>query len=725
MQMKRTRTRLAVLMDVVFSVFQEKVKTGISRFAQESDIDIYYLGIGNMDPSVPENELKLALLDMLSPEEFDGIIIVSTSLVNVGTVHLLKEKLQSLKPLPMVSIGPSIAGEDRLGFDNRYGITRIMNHLINRHGYRNFAYISGPISNTEAMERFDAYQATLEAAGIPFDENAVFEGNFAASGGYEGVKAIYDERGIRPQAFVCANDQMAIGVWNALSERGISVPREIAVCGYDGEDLAHTLSHRITTLRQSFEQLGYNAAMQLFERLKGKAASQTRLLKGELRIRSSCGCYAFEHRSVANETSEVKYALYNISNMIISHIDLGCPEERSDRIFTKWTEVTVSALESGTSILDLEHILHMCSRACARSADPRIANYFLLTLYSILQEESEHQYFIKDSFFKSVSTKLSRTVDKLHKELIETLDYSRQHSRFAEIAAICNAEKLYIVEFNNYESIGNGAEVKVSTHSPATETYWQPGDHNWFPSEAGSMAVNILAFDNERYGYFLMSADIPYHSVFDYLTTSFSSVSRDLKSHADMQNLRKKLSSEILERQKTELELKEALSMVKQLSIEDPLTDIHNRRGFVALAEQQLRYYRRQKLTFSVLFIDLDGLKGINDRYGHDEGDIAIKAAAEVLSACLRDSDILGRLGGHEFVALMHEGGEYSFPSIEKRIKENCKQKNVQLKKKWKLSMTIGHYCTASDNTETLDELLKKADSVLYENKRRRKGRIR
>lgn len=709
-------------MDVVFSEFQEKVKTGVLKFVREAGIDAYFLGLGNMDPAFPENRLKTALLDMVSPGEFDGVIIVSTSLMNAGTLDSFKESLGRLKALPMVSIGPSVLGEERLGFDNRYGISRIMTHLIGDHGYRSFAYVSGPFTNVEAIERLEAFKESLAAAEIPFSSDMVYEGNFATSGGLESVETFLDERHLEPRAIVCANDQMAIGVWKGLAERGIPVPGRIAVCGYDGEDLSHAITHRITTLRQSFEQLGYIAAGRVYEKIQGEESPPLGLLKGELRLRSSCGCYSLEQRSAENEHSDIEHGQYSVYHTIVSHIREGCPHERTDAVYSRWTLIISEALENKESILELEHMLNTCEQTAAASPDPGAARYFLLSLYAVLQEECGHRLFLLNSVFRSISAKLQQAIDRLQKSLLDTLDFSIHREEFRHIAKLCGARHLHILEFRNFELTDRGAVVRYSTRESAPGSSWQPGPGAWFPDETGSMAVNIIAFDNLRYGYFLLDADIAYFGIYEYLRTRFSIISRDLQRHIDMQKLNKKLSLEVVERQKAELELKEALIMVKQLAIEDELTGLNNRRGFLTLAEQQMKYYHRAGIPFSILYADLDNLKTINDTWGHEEGDTAIRAAAEVLGSCLRDSDIIGRLGGDEFAALLQGNEHGDIEKIEDRIARACGAKNSLLNKPWALSMTLGHQNADPKGKESLQELLKKADSSLYRKKQQKKA---
>jgi len=178
---------------------------------------------------------------------------------------------------------------------------------------------------------------------------------------------------------------------------------------------------------------------------------------------------------------------------------------------------------------------------------------------------------------------------------------------------------------------------------------------------------------------------------------------------------------QIVVRKDAERQLQLALAKVESMSVSDELTGLLNRRGFLTMGEQQLKYLRRQTSNHFLIFVDLDGLKAINDNYGHRAGDLAIVAAARVLRSSVREVDLLGRLGGDEFVALISQTEPPAFAIIKKRINELCQKENQKLAKPWKVSMTIGYYVPARDSSESLDTIIELADKDLYNEKARRK----
>lgn len=160
-------------------------------------------------------------------------------------------------------------------------------------------------------------------------------------------------------------------------------------------------------------------------------------------------------------------------------------------------------------------------------------------------------------------------------------------------------------------------------------------------------------------------------------------------------------------------------------TIVDDLTGLYNRRGFFTLGEQTLKLVRRKGRELVVVFVDLDGLKRVNDTYGHERGDELIQDAARLLRSTFRDSDIVARIGGDEFAVVANETDETSAETITSRLKAALELHNLVLPPDRRLSMSIGavrHNILADAD---LAELLARADSEMYANKRQRAGASR
>lgn len=183
---------------------------------------------------------------------------------------------------------------------------------------------------------------------------------------------------------------------------------------------------------------------------------------------------------------------------------------------------------------------------------------------------------------------------------------------------------------------------------------------------------------------------------------------------SDLEFANARLRDEIRERQ-------EAEATVRRLSITDELTGLNNRRGFLLLAEQQLKLAHRVNQSVCLLFIDLDGLKKVNDTLGHEMGDRMIVNAAQILKNTFRESDVLARLGGDEFAVFVPACSVTD--NVIQRLLVNIEQFNQDQQNTYQLSMSIGlAACHASDNT-SLDEMMKEADYLMYEQKRNKQTR--
>ncbi len=160
---------------------------------------------------------------------------------------------------------------------------------------------------------------------------------------------------------------------------------------------------------------------------------------------------------------------------------------------------------------------------------------------------------------------------------------------------------------------------------------------------------------------------------------------------------------------------------LRQAALSDELTGLLNRRGWFAVAHHEIERARRTGERRGLLFVDVDGLKQVNDALGHREGDRAIGDAAEVLRRCCRSADILGRLGGDEFVLLLGEDG--SPEVVRQRVLDALTSHNAGSGAGFELRMSIGAEVWYPDDACTLDELVQRADGRMYADKAARPGR--
>jgi len=161
------------------------------------------------------------------------------------------------------------------------------------------------------------------------------------------------------------------------------------------------------------------------------------------------------------------------------------------------------------------------------------------------------------------------------------------------------------------------------------------------------------------------------------------------------------------------------LEQVRQLAILDPLTALANRRGFTMLCQHHLELALRSKRQVTLLFIDVDRMKGINDAFGHSEGDRALMDTARLMVMTFRKSDVLGRLGGDEFAVLLTESTSEGPEVAVARFQDNVTAFNAGSRRGYTLGLSVGMARFDPEVPCTLDELLAQGDQSMYQDKRK------
>lgn len=161
---------------------------------------------------------------------------------------------------------------------------------------------------------------------------------------------------------------------------------------------------------------------------------------------------------------------------------------------------------------------------------------------------------------------------------------------------------------------------------------------------------------------------------------------------------------------------------LREQSITDELTGLPNRRGFFAFAEQQLRVVRRNKGRMVLLFADLDDFKQINDTRGHQAGDQALIDAADIFRETFRDSDIIARMSGDEFAVVLLDAPEAGVAAAGERLARQLEEYNAGRDGFCRLSVSFGIAVCDHERSCSLDDLLREADTRMYEQKQRKKG---
>jgi len=231
-----------------------------------------------------ENPIDLARLQSLSGK-VDGLLI-GEGIVPSADLARLAERL----PVVVVAGDPAEHAADVVTADNRSGSAALVNHLVEVHGRRRLFHVDGPPSAPDAKERRLALNQVLQSHPGTVLAGS-HSGRFSVQSGEEAGERLLADRGALPDAIVCANDQMAIGVLQALARGGVRVPEDLSVTGFDDIFPGSLFDPSLTTVHQPMRLLGERACARLLDRIaRPDLPTQVELLPTDLVLRRSCGC---------------------------------------------------------------------------------------------------------------------------------------------------------------------------------------------------------------------------------------------------------------------------------------------------------------------------------------------------------------------------------------------------------------------------------------------------
>lgn len=225
--------------------------------------------------------------------EFDGLITMDTYLPDYYLDYLTDIKLAC--PTPVVTLGNDVDFTYNVVNDQEKSLENLIDHLIQVHGCKEIVHVAGRLDLAFAQVRYDVFKNTLKKHGLPLNERNIVQGNLWYDCGESVVDQIikdYSHEADRmlPDAIVCANDYSAIGVLQELTKRGINVPEDVIVTGYDNIPETMFTDPTITTSEQPFEQVGKDGINTLVSLWNGKKIPHTKADPGVLKCNQSCGC---------------------------------------------------------------------------------------------------------------------------------------------------------------------------------------------------------------------------------------------------------------------------------------------------------------------------------------------------------------------------------------------------------------------------------------------------
>ncbi|TMC98775.1 MAG: LacI family transcriptional regulator [Chloroflexi bacterium] len=258
-------------------LFIDVINRGIEMGARRRGFDLLISSVGYSDDNVAERIAALA-------GKADGLILHDRMLSAVGIA-----RMADVVPVVTLAGSPTPASMN-VRCDNEAGVRALVRHLVIEHGYRSLGYVSGRADSPDNRTRQRAFETEAAAAGADIDTGPAWQGNYSAAGGANVVESLLAAGRKLPRAILCANDQTALGVIHALAQRGMRVPQDVAITGFDDVPVARHLHPPLTTVRQPMQELGAKAFDILYSRISAAAGAPDTVLPVELIVRESCGC---------------------------------------------------------------------------------------------------------------------------------------------------------------------------------------------------------------------------------------------------------------------------------------------------------------------------------------------------------------------------------------------------------------------------------------------------
>lgn len=610
------------------SIFRQSLCPAFNTVAEEFNVNLVYIHslgkIGNKNAQYGDYEFDL--IEYIDLDQFDGIIFDGEGYNVDGMAEKVIQKLRGAK-CPVISMSSHVDGFYNIDFDESQGIRTLIEHMINVHHLTKIGFMSGYLSHPDAQMRLKEFRTVMTEHGFPEDGAGMFEGDFWFHKGEEAADYFLSQPE-RPEAIVCANDYMAISLITALKKRGIKVPEDIAVSGFDGTIEGQEFLPHITSATRERLDIARTCIQELLNLSEGKENDLNLHIIPTPIFTHSCGCVPLDYQTEA---------------------------ENINRIYEINRSFTYNLYDAESSILKLNTVEDLND----------LADVF---------EETAINFGDFNAFF------LMLHIDPNGKVSSDS-DYSRPSGKFTPA--------IWIDKNNEYD------------RSPLT-------------FDCSSILPDSITC--KRHSIYIMSVHCS-ERMFGYAAIEMA----DSDIFKEFYNMWLLNIATTLENLLKNDRIKKLIGSLENLSIKDVLTGMLNRRGFDERSREAILSIEG-KSKVCAMVIDMDGLKRINDYYGHHEGDRAIKTAADIISRCCDSGEIAGRAGGDEFYIFAPEYSEEKLQRFTERLSDMCYSYNGYSKKPYSVELSWGAYIVDTDCTGRLEDFLKISDSRMYEQKKAKRS---
>ncbi|MBN2035305.1 MAG: SpoIIE family protein phosphatase [Chitinispirillaceae bacterium] len=517
---------IGVLVEELTGVYQKGIWPGIVDTAKKHGLNCLCFTGGTLLKSPVDvwQYQRNLLYDFAQQYPLSGLIVFG-SLVSYVEEKSKSEFIARFGSCPLVTLTPTQEGVPAIYADNRSGFRQLITHLIEEHGCRSFAFVTGPAWNSEATKRLDVLSATLDSYGLSLSADGIFPGTFDRESGSAAARALAD-RIDAYDVLVTADDQSALGAIETFTRLGIAVPEQIAVTGFDDIEEAAYCTPPLTTVRQPLYGLGELAVTTLVRCMRREIVDEHCILDAPFVVRQSCGCFERQNPAITGSPSSspadpVAFVLSSIkaptarlnsaTRRVLSSFFGDIPLRRDDRFLKRLIEV---ARKEGLGERHLAHwskTLSAMQEYCRTYFDhdsAAFASSLALEASSILTEmtyrsqgyariEDAREYmFIHDTgALITNSLSLSDMADTIAKQLPRLGIDTFHISLFDEASSTCDRGRQFL-------SVIKGRNVPIATDTTYPSASLLPGPL----IENAAPAVYIiepLYFQSSQFGFAL------------------------------------------------------------------------------------------------------------------------------------------------------------------------------------------------------------------------------
>ncbi len=580
------------------------------------------------------DEGEMNIFNLINFDLIDALVIMTMTFKADDVAYALIKKAKE-KNIPVISIDEDIEAAYSISLGYERALEEVIRHIITKHGARNIKFIGGDKGNDASDAREAVFCNVMKEYGLECGEDNIDYGYFWWSSAADAVQRHYDKFGSMPDAFVCANDSMAVGVCSKLNELGYKIPDDVIVTGIDGIPEGNTHIPSITTLMRDVSEAGRTAALRLSQIFSGELSPVGKeTVDGTILYRESCGC---EPVRLSIDDNKQKHDLYG-----------------QVELWNGFSDSIIQMSEAATGNYSFEETLDKIT-------------LFLKNVWT-----KECWLCICNDFISSANT-------------LEDV-FKSQNSYRTEGYSDVMGYVLHGIDDKKFDFL---PPFKSEKMLPELDMIFKKYNNIMFlPLHFQKRAIGYIGFE-------FAFSERNYH------------ILRSLVTNV----------SKVLENARIQSELKAVVGRLEDMYIHDSMTNLYNRRGFYQLAPQIYNKCISDGVGFMIVSIDLDNLKGINDTYGHHEGDNAIITVADALRSASNEYDINARFGGDEYITAGICVSESYAENFVTRVKEYLDNYNKNSGKPYLVEASCGLYSLVPATGKTIDEFIKAADERMYDQK--------